>query len=436
MSRLDDQSLAFQDPLDRIVAGRAPLGLRLWPVLAGLLLAAFVGLAGVARLDVVVTAPGRLVAAAAPIVMKPMTAGVLREMSVRPGDLVVAGQVLARLDATFSAADLAALDAQYRAVTATIARVEAELAGQPLASGSAELTLQADLMAQRTAVTAAENSAREVRVLAAEVAFRDEQRAGDGFRARLALVRQVEAMRRKLAESAAGSALALMEAESARLAAEAELAAHEARLGQLLQGIAAARADAQAFQLDRRRMLLEELAAVRPRLVMVEEEMAKARALSAGAEIVAPRPGVVLSISAGGVGSLVASGEEVVTLVPTDVPLAAEVNLRSADAGHVAPGDAVTIKVDAFPWRRHGMLSGRLREFSQASVTPAGSSVALHVAWVQLDPASPSLDLMPEGTRLLPGMTVTAEVHAGTRTILDYFLDPLIRGLSESLREP
>jgi hemolysin D len=92
--------------------------------------------------------------------------------------------------------------------------------------------------------------------------------------------------------------------------------------------------------------------------------------------------------------------------------------------------------VDAFPWRRHGTLTGTLEELSQASVTPEGSAVALHAARARLDPDVLSLSGMAPGTRLLPGMTLVAEVQVGTRSILEYFLDPLIRGLEESLREP
>ena len=43
---------------------------------------------------------------------------------------------------------------------------------------------------------------------------------------------------------------------------------------------------------------------------------------------------------------------------------------------------------------------------------------------------------VPRSFRLIPGMAVTAEIKAGERTILSYFLYPLLRGLDESIREP
>ncbi len=114
-------------------------------------------------------------------------------------------------------------------------------------------------------------------------------------------------------------------------------------------------------------------------------------------------------------------------------PLIAEIGIRSSEVGSIAAGDPVTIKVDAFPWRRHGALQGQLQDISHGSFTPEGSSTTLHSGRVTLLGALADL---PPGADLLPGMTLTAEIKTGTRTILDYFLDPMMRGLNESLREP
>jgi HlyD family secretion protein len=49
---------------------------------------------------------------------------------------------------------------------------------------------------------------------------------------------------------------------------------------------------------------------------------------------------------------------------------------------------------------------------------------------------STKLEAMPTGSKLIPGMTMAAEIKVGTRSIISYFLNPLTRGLSESIREP
>jgi HlyD family secretion protein len=122
----------------------------------------------------------------------------------------------------------------------------------------------------------------------------------------------------------------------------------------------------------------------------------------------------------------------------------ADVMIGSADVGYTKPGDEVQLKVDAFPYQRHGLLVGRLKTIGQDSMTsnsspnapPAGPSAtgAYHRSRVEL--VHTNLRNLPDGAQLIPGMTVTAEVKVGSRAVISYFIYPLIRGLSESIREP
>ena len=97
--------------------------------------ALFVTLAVVASLvkvDMIVAAPGRLVADSPTIVVQPLQISVVREVRVKAGDIVHKGDVLAKLDPTFTQADKAVLTAQQDALLARVARLEAETNGTPL----------------------------------------------------------------------------------------------------------------------------------------------------------------------------------------------------------------------------------------------------------------------------------------------------------------
>ena len=151
------------------------------------------------------------------------------------------------------------------------------------------------------------------------------------------------------------------------------------------------------------------------------------------AGFVAPQAGVVISVAPGGVGAIMAEAEPLVVLIPTDAGLVADLTIASSDLGRVAVGDLVTLKIDAFPYRRFGLGQGRIDSLGPVSVTPEGGTEARHPARILLLAPPPDL---PPGMAWVPGMTRSAEVRTGTRSVLDYFLDPLERGLSESLREP
>jgi hemolysin D len=431
--RIADGALAFQADLDRLVAEPAPWGLRMWPVLGAGLVAVLLIVAALVRIDIVVVASGRLAADAPSVILQPMIRAVLKEMLVQPGDRVVAGQILARLDSTMTDADRAALEVERGALSARVARLEAELSGEALAGGTADLARQAAVKAQRDDLAAAQRNQLEAAIQSFRQQITAETAATAGLTERRDIAREIEAMRVALADTQNGSRLASLEARLVRIEAEAAVTQHLARLDDLGQRLTQAGAALQAFESDRKRMATEALTEVMPRLAEVEEQLTKADRLAALAELRAPRSGVILSVAKGGPGSLMAESEAVVVLVPTDVPLVADIAIKSSEAGAIAPGDPVTVKIDAFPWRRNGSLDGVLQEVSHGSFTPEGSQGALHSGRVTL---AGGLTNLGAGSELLPGMTLTAEIKTGSRTILDYFFDPLMRGMTESLREP
>ncbi|MBC7736682.1 MAG: HlyD family type I secretion periplasmic adaptor subunit [Candidatus Saccharibacteria bacterium] len=426
-------AMEFQADLDRLVVEPLSVMLRAWPFLGAALVIALGLVAALTRIDIVVTATGRLAADAPPVILQPLSRAVLKELLVRPGDQVVAGQILARLDSTLTDADRAALQIERRSLAAQLARLQSDMTGAAMISSDAEQALQAQVQMQRSDLAAAQRDQLKAAEVAVTQAIQTERAAEPGLTDRRYIALQIEAMRDKLAQSQSGTQLQAMEARLTRIDAETALNAHFARLDDLAQRLDQARAALLAFEIDIRRRATEDYAAVAPKLAEVVEQLTKADRVAALADLRAPRPGVVLSVAKGGPGSLIGEGEVVVVLVPTDVALIAEIGVRSSEAGSIAMGDPVTVKIDAFPWRRNGMLQGRLQDVSHGSFTPEGTTSALHSGRVTL---SGALTNLPPGAQILPGMTLTAEIKTGTRTVLDYFLDPLMRGMTESLREP
>src|SRR5262249_16442159 len=150
----------------------------------------------------------------------------------------------------------------------------------------------------------------------------------------------------------------------------------------------------------------------------------------------APEDGIVLEVAKRSVGSVLQEAEPLVTMVPTGTPLIAEVMINSSDVGYTKLGDEVVMKVDAFPYQRHGLLEGPLRAVGEDPLSPNAGAVAsgsalpvpgvVHRSQVALD--GTQLHDLPEGTRLIPGMTLTAEIKVGSRSVISYFLYPLMRG--------
>lgn len=430
------EALDFQDELETLLAEPPPplLAWLFW--LVALLFLALLLVAALARVDVVVTGSGRLAPDAPPIVLQPMERAVIRELRVKPGDLVRRGQVLALLDPSFAEADLAALAAQRRTLAAQLARLEAELEGRPVLPGGTELEalLQAALQARRQAFLVARLRALDQEIGAQEAAIRTIEEADAALAEQAAIARDVEGMRARLLQGQVGSRLSFLAARSERLRAEQARAQGAGRLLELRHALEARRAERAVFLEDWRRQTLEEVVRIRGELARVEEALGKAQRLAELTVLAAPEDGVVVEVARRSVGSILREAEPLVSLVPVGTALIAEVALRSADIGLARPGDPVSVKVDAFPWQRHGALEGRLRAVAPDSAAAEGGGAALHRAQVALDP--PRLSGLPEGVGPIPGMTVAAEIHVGSRSVLSYLLLPLLRGLRESIREP
>lgn len=432
---IDPRAVEFQTEIERLQIEPAPLVLRLWPGLAASLIVGAFGLAAVLPVDVVVVAQGQLATSEPPLQLRSGVTARLDSLLVHPGDVVRAGQVLANLDPTLTAADLAALVAERDALRARIARFEAEIGGTDLDPADPTVAGEALALADSRSEARSRRAAYQAAIDALVGQMSSARADAQGLLDQLAIAREVETMRETLAQRQSGSQLAVLEARVMRLRAEADLRNHETRLQQLQDQLAQARSGLAVFDASLKRSASEVLAEARPRLAVVEEQIAKATSMRQMSDLVATRPGVVLRVAQGGVGSLITAGDTVVVLVPTDVPLIAEVGLRSSDVGQAVAGDRVHLKVDAFPWRRHGQLVGVLSEVGHASFISEGAQEARHPARVTFDPDT-HLTQLPPGAALLPGMTLSAEIHVGERTVLATFFDPVLRGLSEAFREP
>ncbi len=430
MNRVAAEALPYQSEIVQVRDEPLPWILRAWPALGVTMLMILVTLSSLLPIDVVVSARGKIVSNEPPAILRPVASAVLHDLLVQPGAVVVKGQLLARLDAGVPEANVAVLSAERDALSAEIARIEAYLAGQALDGTGLEFDLQRQVQAEQAAMETAQRESLEADLARLRGEISAAVSEGPALEERLAASRELEQMREALLSDQNGTRGAYIEARLARLAVEGQLHEHGARLAARRKEYEAAAARLQAFDSDLRQRRLERLAELRPRLSVAEEQLARATELFRMYDILAPKDGVVLSVAPGGPGSILTTADPVAVVAPIGGPMHVEIGLGSDDVGRVHPGDPVQVKVDAFPWRRYGVVQGRLTDIAPSSTAPSTGGEALHTAHVALDPDTPT----PAG--LMPGMTITTDVLTGTSTILQFFLGPLLDGLSESLREP
>ena len=158
-------------------------------------------------------------------------------------------------------------------------------------------------------------------------------------------------------------------------------------------------------------------------------------------ELRAPQSGIVKDLATRTPGTVVAPGTILLTLVPSDEPLIAEVWINNPDAGFVRASQRARVKFSAYPFQKYGMLDGVVMQVSadahDKTETPNTPPRSLHEAAYRALISLDSDYLTLDGQRLknLPGMIVNAEIHLGTRSVLEYVLSPIQKTVSEDGRE-
>ena len=409
--------------LEDFLAEPPPRALRNTHYGAVALAALLIGLASVLQIDIVVSGSGRLAADAPTIVLQPMQLSRIEQIRVKPGDVVRKGDVLATLDPTFAQADRGALTTQRDALAAKRERIQAELDGTPFAERAQ--TLEATLYRQRQSQYNSRMAEFAGKLISREADIEAAAQNQASLTQQLIVAREVEAMRETLYRGQTGSKLNYLDSQATRMRTERDLRAAATQSNDARQAARTLHADRQDFADGWRRELLESLVKLRADAAAVDEALTKATRLTDLVSLIAPDDGVVLDVARRSVGSVLHEAEPLVTLVPAGAPLIAEIAIGSSDVGYAKAGDSVVVKVDAFPYQRYGMVAGHLRSIGEDSF--AGGDAHYHRGQVSLDNST---------LRLIPGMTVTAEIKVGSRSVISYFLYPITRALNESIREP
>jgi type I secretion membrane fusion protein, HlyD family len=350
--------------------------------------------------------------------------------------------VLVSLDPTFVMADEAQVQVRLAALKVQLKRLECELSGSPFRitpdMEPTEATLQLNLYKGRQNEYKArlENYDSQADQAKGEVVSFTKRM--ESLNRQLKSAAEVLGMRNKVFEEGADTKLSVLDAESrySAIQADVEGIANELKVRQ--QRIAQIESAREAFISNWRNETANTLTTTKKEHDTLVEQFAKAARYRELAEMASPVDAVVLDIGQYSVGSVVKEGMPIMTLVPLNTPLEAEVSIETKDIGYVHVGDEVRLKLDAFPFQRHGTMDGKLRVVSEdayvANSGENGQKVPTFQARVEL--TNTSLHDVAKDTRFLPGMTLTAEIVVGDRRVISFLAYPLIRGLDESLREP
>ncbi len=411
------------------------------------------------KVDVIATAPGRVMPAGDVKTIQPLESGTVRAIDVQDGDHVRAGQLLIELDPTQTGADRDRLSHDFMQAKLDVARLTAlktamEQGGvhhlTPPADASPELIeeaqaamrAQADRQAARIADLGQQISQKDAEIAEAEA-------EADKTKASVPMLANKAGIYEKLNQQGYGSSLSLLDAQQQLSEARHELIALSERRAESVSGRMALQRQRDGARSEYAASLLEDLRKAEEQQNDLGQQLVQAKDKSAQTELRSPIDGVVDQLAVHTLHGVVTPAEHLMIVVPDSRNLFVEARLANRDVGFVHAGQPVKVKIETFSFTRYGMIDGRVLNVSrdvigndpqQPAATPQAAApgqpspaTPTYVARIRL--AATRMRIDGRDAPLEPGMAITAEVKTGERTVIDYLLSPLARKTQESLHE-
>lgn len=456
--RRRDQETAFLPAaLEVIETPPSPIGHAVGVTIVAVFCAALIW-ASLATVDVVATAPGKIVPSGRIKIVQPFDAGVVRAIHIRDGASVKTGEAMIELDPTMSAADVEHAKSDLVCAELDVARLRAALSGQtdftPPAGARKEVVEEHHRM---LAIQTAEHKARIAEIdgqLAQKEAERDTNAAMIAkIEATIPPLQQRVNIRQTLYERQVGTLLAYLSEFQDLVGQQHDLLVQQSRRHEADAAIDALTETRSRAEAEYRRVLFDDLTKAEQKAAGLAQDLIKAQRKARLQILTAPIDGIVQQLAVHTVGGVVVPAETLAIIVPADSDLEIEAMVSNRDIGFVFAGQDAEVKVDTFNFTRYGLLHGKVTGVSRDAIARTGHEEPSRVvpnevqiatsgpnrqestydARIVLDRAHMKID--GKLVQLLPGMAVTVEIKTGSRHLISYLLSPLVRYRQEAFRE-
>lgn len=412
----------------------------LWAIIAFFVI--FVIWASWATLDRTVRGVGRVVASSQLQIVSNLEGGVVKEILVRTGQVVRAGQPIVRLDPTATGGELGSGEAQTAALLVKIARLKAEVLGRepvyPAATNATvaeQIEIEKALHAARMQELAGITGAYGARGVQANRAVTEAESVLDARRsAREARAVELETIK-PLVEKGIEPRLSLNQAGSAASVAASEASQAAAALSRAHASVAEASASLAQARQDWRARAADELARAQAELSARASTMPALAARLDRTTVRAPLAGRINRVIVTTVGAAVGPGAPIAEISPSRDTLLIEARVRPEDIARVRSGQHARVNITAYDSSVYGWIDGKVESISPDAIVDEKAQMSYYNVFVRTDTKG-LLDrrtgqMLPIGT----GMTAEVNLLGDPRTVMQYILTPITRLSERAFRE-
>ena len=419
----------------------APLGaLVVWLVTLLLIVALVWSYFG--KIDIVAVANGKISTEGSAKIIQPAISGVVTNINVHEGQRVKKGETLLALDKTTAEKDVATVSQSLNT-----ARVERDILRRLAVDGNTdEIINNADLpdetkamlrqfASSQTALSATRQQAVNGTISNYQQQLQFNQQAKNQLEINAQNLKNRKAEIEKQLPNANPVDKLRLQNELSNIdqritSADSAVLGQNQQLLQSQSALTQAQNQSQTQNAETNSAFNNQIITAEKRIIELENNLVKAKQILAQITITAPVDGTVLSLTVKTIGGVVNAGQQLAQIVPEKVPLYVDAALDNQDIGFVKPGQRAVVKVATYPFQRYGYLEGIVENISPDAIQDDKKGL-IYKAKIKLNDDKSSKQ---NQLKLLPGMSVSAEITTGQRRIIEFFLDPLMTKADESLK--
>jgi adhesin transport system membrane fusion protein len=357
---------------------------------------------------------------------------------VSEGEIVKKGQVLVRLDPTDLKAEIKKASTQLVILRMKIARLEAFTNNTDLEFAEVDNRFQPFLKEQKALLEAQRLDLKNQRtILISQIEQRKSEKSfltkqQSILSKQIAPLEEQLSIRKRLLKNSTLSRFDYLESEREYLKEQGRLEEISLKTVSVDQAITEARGRLSEVVDRSIRDALDEMASTNAEAAEMEENLSKLRSKLYRLDIYSPVEGVVQGLDVKSIGNVIAPGSTILTVVPIGQELILEVHIRPEDIGHLELDQPATVKFATYNYSRYGSVKGKLIHISATTFEDEQGN-PFYKGKIKLSKSYVGDN--PERNLILPGMTATADIQSGEKTVMEYLLKPIHTTIGQSFRE-
>lgn len=432
------RDLDFASSARAAMLQQSPYGARLLLWVMALSVFILIVWAFYAELDEFTRGEGRVIPSQSVQFVQNLEGGILAELYVAEGEIVIRGQPLLRIDDTQFSSSLREAGMRQGQLEIKAARLRAEAIGDAFrmpeghrwdaALAARELAVHKSRMAEFNSANMVlmQQVAQKQQDVAALLAKQSQLETSYSF-----LRKELE-LTGPLAKEGAISQVELLRLKRQVNDMHGELQAAKLALPSAKAGLLVAKEGLHTQQLTFQRDARERLIEVTNELLRLTESSGTLVDRVKRTLVISPVAGVVKRLLVNTIGGVIQPGMDIVEVVPSEEILLVEVKVKPKDIAFLHPGQPAKVKFTAYDFSVMGGLGGEVVQISPDTIMDNRGDSYYQV---KVETKRVFTDSQGRELPIIPGMTVSVDILTGKKTVMQYLLKPIFKTQQLAMRE-